>query len=153
MTMPRSEHERREVRSADPSLSPETNRRVTEELRDIVGRDAVDVPADRPDHRFDRHERHGPTPGNAAVPIFAALVILVVGFVIWLATGSWWVMVLAVAIDLVAVLLLASGTIRLTTDVEHPSPGLAARLEEEGVADPDAMMTSLVEELSEKRER
>src|SRR5947209_20019659 len=38
----------REVRSEDPELSSETNRRVTEELREVIGAERVRVPADRP---------------------------------------------------------------------------------------------------------
>jgi len=39
--------ERREVRASDPHLSDETNARLTEELREIVGADVVEVPVDR----------------------------------------------------------------------------------------------------------
>jgi hypothetical protein len=49
--------EEREVKAADPDLSPETNERLTRELRDVIGRRRVSVPADRP--RGSRGEHPG----------------------------------------------------------------------------------------------
>lgn len=43
-----ADREVREVRAEDPELSPDTNERLTSELRDVVGTDRVEVPADRP---------------------------------------------------------------------------------------------------------
>jgi hypothetical protein len=40
--------EERAVEAAAPGLSPEMNDRLTTELREVVGSDAVRVPADRP---------------------------------------------------------------------------------------------------------
>jgi hypothetical protein len=153
----RHDEQQREVRSKDPSLSPEANRRLTAELRDAVGSDAVDVPAGRADHRSEPHGTHS-TPAaaaghNRAAILIVALVLLVVGAVVALATGSWWVMVAAVALDAVAAGVLLATTISMTTAVEHPSPQLAARLEEEGVADPDGLMTSLVDDVSHEDPR
>ena len=152
--MPQHETEHREIRSQDPSLSPETNRRLTAELQDAVGHDAMEVPADREDHRRSRHGTHS-TPvaaasSNRATILIAALVLLVVGAVVWITTGSWWVMAVAVVLDLGAVGLLVATTLSMTTAVEHPSPGLSARLEEEGVADRDALMTDLVDEFADE---
>jgi hypothetical protein len=151
--MPHHETRQRDVRSGDPSLSPETNRRLTAELRDAVGDDAVEVPAGRADHRDEPHGTHSVPAAaaghNRATILIAALVLLVVGAVIWVTTGSWWVMAVAVVVDLIAVGVLTATTIGMTTAVEHPSPGLAARMEEEGVADPDRLMTDLVGDFAE----
>jgi hypothetical protein len=154
--MPRHETRQREVRSSDPSLSPETNRRLTAELRDAVGDDAVEVPTGRADHRDEAHGTHS-VPGaaaghNRATIMIAALVLLVVGAVVWVTTGSWWVMVVAVVVDLIGVAVLVATTIGMTTSVEHPSAGLAARMEEEGVADPDRLMTELVDDFADDDE-
>jgi hypothetical protein len=145
---------RRDVRSDDPSLSPEANRRLSEELRDVLGRDEVEVPRDRPTSARERHATHS---GFAVAVadhrdglVVLGLALLVVGAVVWVATGSWIVMAIAVAADLLAGLLVAAMFIQLTTDLEHPSPELAAKLQSEGVADPDKLMTDLVHELAEE---
>jgi hypothetical protein len=52
--------DRRAVRSADPSLSAEANRLLTLELREIAGRDVVDVPVGRLDPARTVHGVHGP---------------------------------------------------------------------------------------------
>jgi hypothetical protein len=152
--MTRSEREPRDVRSADPSLSPETNQRLTAELRDAVGRDQVHVPADRGRPSGEPHGTHSiliaSAGANRAALVIAALVLLVVGAVVWVTTGSWWVMAAAVALDIAAVGVLTLTTIGMTTEVEHAGPELSARLEEEGVADPDGMLTELVEEYTER---
>jgi hypothetical protein len=43
--------------------------------------------------------------------------------------------------------------LQLTTQVEHVAPAVAARLEEEGVADPDRVLTDLVESHADDEER
>lgn len=152
--MPRHDEQQREVRSADPSLSPETNQRLTEELREAVGSDRVAVPADRPDERGEAHGTHSTAVAaaghNRAAILTAALVLLVVGAIVAITTGSWWIMAAAVVLDVIAVGALLATTTRMTTAVEHPSANLAARMEDEGVADPDGLMTELVDEFSEE---
>ncbi len=44
-TQGKTETERRFVRSEDPELTPEANRLLTEDLREVVGRDEVEGPA------------------------------------------------------------------------------------------------------------
>lgn len=150
--MAEQRRERREVRAADPSLSPEANRLLTDELREVTGSDAVEVPADRP-----RAERaaHGGRPSllvtiaDNRIPFasgfFAALVI---GAVLAATTGSWWLMALAVAVDLVGTFAVAAVILRLTGETEHLAPAAAARLEDEGVEDPDRLFSDLVEEFA-----
>lgn len=142
--------ERRVVRSEDPSLSPEANELLTHELREVIGKDEVVVPANAPHHSRERHADHGKASASLASnrPLlfvtFAAAVI--VGGVVGLATGSYWVLVLALALHAVGTLLVTSGVIQLTTQTEHVDPDVAARLEAEGVADPDRALTELVED-------
>src|SRR3954470_6833770 len=50
--------ERRRVASDDPSLSPEANQMLTEELRAIVGSAFVEVPTERADPAHARHGTH-----------------------------------------------------------------------------------------------
>lgn len=142
--------ERREVRVQDPSLSPETNRLLTEELRAAVGRDAVEVPRERP---HVEREQHGGRPEAAVALVdnrlaFAMVLLaaLVIGAVVSLATGSWWFLLLALGLDVLGVLGMVAITLQMTTQTEHLSPALAARLEDEGVGDPDGLFSKLVEE-------
>ncbi len=141
--------ERREVRSADPSLSPEANRILTEELRQVLGSDVVEVPTGRPHVERELHGgRSGLVVGLASNRVtlgIAFFVAAVVGAVISLATGSWWFLPLALGVHAIGTFVVAIGALQLTTEIEHLPPSVAARLEEEGVADPDAVFSALVE--------
>jgi hypothetical protein len=144
--------ERREVRAQDPSLSPEANRILTDELRAAVGRDEVEVPRGR---RHAERDRHGERPGLGAalsqnrlllaMTFFAALVV---GAVVSLATGSWWFLLLALGAHALGTLAVGAIALRMTTQTEHMSPASAARLQDEGVEDPDAVLSDLVEEFA-----
>jgi hypothetical protein len=67
----------------------------------------------------------------------------VIGVILSLATGSWWALVAALAVHAAGTLIVATTALRLTTETEHVSSELAARLEEEGVQDPDRAFTEL----------
>lgn len=140
------------MRAADPALSDEANARLTEELREAVGRDRVAVPADTP-----RHSRrpHDVRPGfvdelirNRVAIGLTFLVLMVVAGTITFATGSVWVLPVAILLHAVGTFVVAGGALQLTTEVEHASPQTAARLEQEGVSDPDALLTSMAEEFT-----
>jgi hypothetical protein len=146
----RQQTERRFVRSDDPNLSPEANAALTEELQQAVGAERVSMPADTPDPATVR--RAGDSVAKATAvslrPLFIVtlLVALTVGAVVGLSTGSWWALVVAAAVHAVGTMVVASGAIQLTTQIEHASPETTALLEEEGVADPDRVLSDLVEE-------
>jgi hypothetical protein len=146
----RQQTERRFVRSEDPNLSAEANAALTEELQQAIGAEQVSMPADAPDPAA--AERSGNSAATATVtsmrPLFIVtlLAALTVGAVIALSTGSWWALVVAVGVHAVGTMVVASGAIQLTTQIEHASPETTARLEEEGVADPDRVLSDLVEE-------
>lgn len=146
------ETERRFVRSEDPELTPEANRLLTGELREVVGRDVVEVPRDTPRRAQEAHATHSPLVAtlvsNRPLIIVTLLTALVVGGIISLATGWYVAVLLAVALHALATLLVAAGAIQLTTQVEHLAPETAARLEQEGVADPDRVLGQLVEDFA-----
>jgi hypothetical protein len=146
----REDVERREVRAEDPSLSPEANRILTEELRDTVGRDVVEVPVER---AHAERARHGGRSGvavtlgeNRLVVALMLLAALVVGAVVSLTTGSWWFLLLALGLDVLGLVAVAAIVLAMTTQTEHLSPTANARLQDEGVADPDRVLSDLVEE-------
>jgi hypothetical protein len=147
--------ERREVRSQDPSLSPEANRILTEELRQAVGRDVVEVPRGRPKAKGERHGGHAgfvvALRENGLAVWMTLLALLVVGAIVSLATGSWWFLLLALGAHALGTLIVVGLVLRMTTQVEHLSPGATARLQEEGVEDPDALLGELVQEFAPRR--
>ena len=142
----------REVRSADPELSPEANRILTEEARAAIGSDRVEVPADAPRHSREARGTQGagvPTlTANRPLLIITFVTAMVVGAIISLVTGSWWALVAAVVVHAIGTFAVAGGAIQLTTQTEHVDPNAAARLEDEGVADPDRRLTKLVDEFA-----
>jgi hypothetical protein len=152
----RQQTERRFVRSEDPNLSAEANAALTEELQQAIGAEQVSMPVDAPDPAT--AERSGDSAATATVasmrPLFIVtlLAALTVGAVIALSTGSWWALVVAVGVHAVGTMVVASGAIQLTTQIEHASPQTTARLEEEGVADPDRVLSDLVEEYTGEAE-
>jgi hypothetical protein len=148
--------EEREVRAEDPGLSPETNRRVTEELRDVVGAERVRVPTSRP------HATRGEHPhqhGFAAYMnqhrfqlIRATMIALTFGAIISLITGLWWLLPLAAGVHALGTMTVVMTIVRMTTISEHPGAELAAALGEEGVSNPDEHFSRMVEEFRDTEE-
>ena len=144
--------EQRFVRSEDPNLSDEANAALTEEVQQALGTDRVELPAGAEDPATAQRSGDSRIKANAASmrPIFIVtfLAALTVGGIIALATGSWIALVIAVGIHALGTMVVASGAIQLTTETEHASPQTTALLEEEGVADPDRVLSDLVEDYS-----
>jgi hypothetical protein len=149
---PRPGTETRVVEVAEPHLSPETNARLTEEVRAVVGADRVEVPRDRP------HPSRGegvPKRGMVAymgtqrpmlLGSFAGAMF--VGAVIALVTNTWWVLPLAAGVHALATMTVVAIIMRMTTTVEHPSPELAATLSDQGIRNPDEHFSRLIDEFS-----
>jgi hypothetical protein len=144
--------ERRTVRSEDPSLSEEANRLLTDELRDVVGREEVEVPAGTPRRTAQARGRRSRFVATLAthrqIFVVSLLAALVIGAIVALSTGAWWAVVVALAVHALGTMVVATAAIELTTDVEHVAPETAARLEDEGIADPDRVLTELVEDFA-----
>lgn len=143
----------REVKVEDPQLSPEAERLLTAEVREAVGTDRVQVPADRADSigRVSGAERPSPwaaLSANRLVIGITFFVLLIVGVIVALATDSWWAVVAACAAHAIGTLVVVTLALRLSTEVEHVAPETAARLEEEGVPDPDAVVSDLAEQFT-----
>jgi hypothetical protein len=143
---------RRQVRSQDPSLSPEANRILTDELQQVVGAEHVEVPASAPDGREERHGDHGPFAAallaNRVMIAISLAVLVTVGVILSLISGTWWALVAACAVHATGTLLIAGFAIHMTTEVEHVDPTTAARLQDEGVGDPDRVLTELAEQFA-----
>jgi hypothetical protein len=155
-----------------PRHDPETDRLLEQELREAVGEDAAAEAMERADEVRAAHAAPGTpaaredvssrrpldAPGDVGAPrgsatsavarrgpllavSFAAFVVI--GVIASLAAGSWWALVAALVVHAIGTLLVATTALRLTTETEHVSSELAARLEEEGVQDPDRAFTEL----------
>jgi hypothetical protein len=148
--------ERRAVRSEDPSLSDRANELLTREVQAAVGADEVVVPKDLPHRESEAHAKRstlGATlSSNLPLVLVTFVAALVIGAIIALVTDQYWVVVLALAVHAIGTLVVAGGAIALTTQTEHMAPAVAARLEEEGVGNPDAVLTDLVEEYAGAQE-
>jgi hypothetical protein len=149
------ETERRFVRSEDPSLSPEANRLLTDELREVVGADEVEVPKDTPRRATERHGSRSTMVAtlvdNRPIVLVTLLAAVVVGGIVSLTTGWYVAVLLAVGLHALCTMLIVAGAVQLTTQVEHVAPETAARLEEEGVGDPDRVLGELVEDFTGTR--
>jgi len=145
-----ADRQTRPVAANDPSLSPEANAVLTAELREAVGDRTVAVAQGTPRRSQGAHAEHrtatATLAGNRPVLIITFAAALVVGAVIAVATGAWWVLPLALVLHGTLTAVVAAGALQLTTQVEHLSPAAAARLEEEGVADPDRVFNDMVQE-------
>lgn len=139
----------RTVESTDPSLSVEANRRLTQELRAVIGRDRVDVPNGRADHRSDRHATHHSLVAAAIavrVEIFlVGAILLMTGLIaIAMTAAADWLVAVTLVLLLPAVALIARFVFALFDESEHLDPETAAMLNAEGVGDPDRMFNELV---------
>jgi hypothetical protein len=153
---PHSAFEEREVRAEDPELSPETNQRLTEELRDVVGTDHVRVPVDRP------HATRGEDPQQQGFVarmnqhrfqlIRATAIALTFGAILSLITGLWWLLPLAAGVHALGTMTVLMTILRMTTIPEHVSPEVEAAMAEEGISNPDERFSRMVEEFSDRDE-
>ncbi len=144
--------EEREVKADDPELSSETNQRLTEELREVVGAERVRVPVDRP--KVSEGDRSWRTGAGAALNsrrlqvVRSTAIVLTFGAIVSLATGDWWLLPLAAGVHALGTVTVLLTTFRMTTIVEHASPQLSAAMAEEGIRTPDERFSELVEEFS-----
>ena len=148
MTVDKSKPIKRDKRSRDPRLSPEATRLLTEELREVLGDDTIKVPdGEALQSAQSAHGHYAATLfGMRRELVVLASVLLIIAAILTLAGGSWWlvgaVMVLLAAGSL-AVHLTHSSYLKST---EHVDSQTAAKLEDEGVVDPDRVLTKLVED-------
>jgi hypothetical protein len=147
----------REVRAEDPELSPETNQRLTGELREVVGSDRARVPADRPHATRGEHpHQHGPAARfelNWFQAVRLSAIVLTFAAIIALITNDWWVLALAAGVHALGTMTVGLTVIRVTTTAERPSPTVAAAMAEEGVRNPDEHFSRMVEEFRAEPER
>jgi hypothetical protein len=79
-------------------------------------------------------------------------VVVVVGAILALATDAWWAVVLAALVHATATVIVIGVALRLTSQVEKPDPATVARLEDAGVADPEAKMNQAIRSMADDEE-
>lgn len=141
----------RPVLSEDPSLSPEANRLLTDELRAVIGADAVEVEATRPDHHADRHATHSTAVAGAIeMRLFltmVGLIFLMVFVIVAAFVGEVDVLVgLALVLLVPATITVALVVNRMADEPEHVSPETHAILSKEGMGDPDRTFSELLDD-------
>lgn len=145
--------EEREVRTADPGLSADANERLTEDVRDVIGKERVRVPADRPHPSRGERRRQSTTLSVVRQHrLFigqGAAAVVVIGAILGLTLNSWWILAIAAAVLLAALALIILLTFSMTSARERPAPATAAALEEEGIQDPEGHFSRVVEEFTE----
>jgi hypothetical protein len=125
---------------------------LTREAREAVGADRVRVPRDTPHAERERHGDHTllreAFSANRILIAITFFALLVVGAIAALATDSWWAVVVAAVVHAIGTFVVLTTLASAARQTEHVSPTATAALAEEGVADPDALLSDLVEEYS-----
>lgn len=146
------ELETREVRVDDPALPDAANRALTEELREVVGADEVEVPVGTPRREHDVNaSQRGPRGflgRNRLLFGITGTAALVVGAILALVVKEWWVLFIPMGVHAIGTLIVGFTAIQMTTQPESLDPALTAKLEGEGVKAPERAFNDLVEEFT-----
>jgi hypothetical protein len=144
--------EERTVEVNDPKLSADANRRLTEAVREVIGSDQVEVPADRPrvsqgESPHDTLQRRVTSTramaiGSLAVAVCVALIIVTA------LGGQWYLTAIAFVVLAVALASVTLTIMGLASTTEYPDPGLVALLAEQGMRDPEVHFSALVREFT-----
>ena len=143
--------EERKVEVNDPSLSPEANALMTRAVRDIIGLDVVEVPANRP--RPSLGERPRGNLFTRATPTTAMTVGMIavgagVGMIVSMIDHRWWTTGVAFLVLLVALGFVTMTIIGLASTTSYSDPNTAAALSELGVLDAEPRLSEIVREFS-----
>ncbi len=143
--------EERIVEAKLQGVSADANEQLTTELRQVIGKDRVQVPQDRP-----HVERMAARRGSAFLGdgrfIFHMTIpaAAVIGAIVALTGGSWCVLPVAFVVLLLATYNVVGFTNRLTSLADELAPTTNALLEAEGVGDPERLFSDLVTEFTEE---
>jgi hypothetical protein len=154
------ELEQRAVEVHEPGLSASTNAQLTDELREVVGAEEVEVPIDRPHPSSGdqiEHRRTLPLPfplPNNFVVAQGGLALVVIGAIVALAvvTHQWWTLALAFLVLGAMTYVVIAMIIKMTSNPERPEPTTVAAMEQEGVDDPEQLFSDLVGEFTPEPE-
>ncbi len=140
----------------EPGLSDSTNATLTDEVREVIGADQVEVPSARPHPSSGEQVEHRralplpfPLPNNLVIAQ-GGIALVVVGAIAALAVvvHRWWTLVLALLILAAMTYLVVAMIIKLTSNPERPAPSTVAAMEQEGVDDPEQLFSDVVAEFT-----
>lgn len=138
-----------------PEISEDARQTLLEEVKDAAGAEAFE----EADLDVDRAISDRPRPVRAAFEssrlllILTAATALTVGVIAALATGSWWLLGVALLVHGLLTAVVISASMTLFSQAEKPDPAVVTKLEDEGVEDPEPVINSLVEQVADQRER
>jgi len=132
--------------------SEPAKRTLTEEVREAAGDDA----AERARERLEGEQQASPKPRTVRAVIESNRLLLVITFSLALmlgsaaalALGSWLALIPPLGFHAVLTIVVAAVSLRFASSVEKPDPAAAARLQEEGVADPEGELNDLIEDIA-----
>jgi membrane protein implicated in regulation of membrane protease activity len=127
---------------------------LVDELKDAVGEEAVDRTDLDVDRALDRQPSGlaGAIRSGRLLLIVVGAALLVVGVIASLAFDNWIFFGLAIVAHAIFTGIVVASALRLTTEVEKPSPTTEAALQDQGVNDPSGALNDLVEQVSESEE-
>ena len=144
----------------EPGLSDSTNATLTDEVREVIGADQVEVPSARPHPSSGERIEHRrtlplpfPLPNNLVIAQ-GGIALVVVGAIAALAVvvHRWWTLGLAVLVLAAMTYLVVAMIIKLISNPERPAPSTVAAMEEEGVDDPEQWFSDVVAEFTPDRD-
>ena len=137
-----------------PEISEDARKTLIGELEDAVGEEAVE----QADIDVDRAISERPRPLRSAFSssrlliILTAATALMVGVVASVALGSWWLVAVALVVHGLLTAVVVGAGMTLVTQVEKPDPNVVAKLQDEGVDDPEPVINNLIEQVAGKEE-
>ena len=143
-----------EPRTETAAISEEARQALIGELEDAVGEEAVE----QADIDVDRAISERPRPLRSAFAssrlliILTAATALTVGVIASLAVGSWWLVAVAMVVHGLLTAVVVGAGMTLITQVEKPDPNVVAKLQDEGVDDPELVINDLIEQVAGKDE-
>jgi hypothetical protein len=123
----------------------EAARLMEHELEDALGEDVTEDEARAAAARTPSTTAGLLRENRLLVGIISA-VALVLAAMLGLILNSAWFVVLALAVHLVATYLVATFAIKLASEVEKPDPTTVARLQADGVSDPEAALNAALKQ-------
>ncbi len=122
---------------------------LLDELHDAVGAEAVDEASIDVDGAVRARARSAVAQMGAGALLvgFAGAVALMVGVILVLSFDNWAALGIALAVHGVLTMGAVALSARFIAQVETPDPTTLTRLEADGVADPEAVLNDLVEQV------
>jgi Flp pilus assembly protein TadB len=138
----------------DEKLSGRANEILTEEVREALQTDEVEVSESHADE-LGRADLSATSQTMTSVLWESRVLVgvsfftaIVVGAILALVTGEWWAILIAEAVHFVATLIVTYLAIQSSTNVDKPSADHVEALEEEGVRDPEETLNNAIQEFA-----